>query len=325
MASDQRYKLSDKQLNEYFDRIALPTSKRTLSVQSLNSSQQLDYLKTLLKHQQTSVPFENLTLHYSWHRTIKPEPLHLFRKIVSDGHGRGGYCMEANLIFHTLLLSLGFNCYIGAARVWAFTSWTGWSHLVNFVIIDGVKYLCDVGFGPQEPTQPLRLVHGEVQPQIPPAESRLVYEKIPQNLSENKMWIYQIRFNANEDWTQRYCFTETEILPHDIEGLNWSPMRGLTSIFTQKVIVCRFSINTESPENVNGVPDQDQTNDGEIDGTIAIDDSKLTWRKNGETILQKQLGSEDERLEALKKYWGVDLDVEDREAILGTTTAIRGT
>lgn len=202
------------------------------------------------------------------------------------------------------------------------TSWTGWSHLLNIVIIGGTKYLCDVGFGPNEPVVPVPLVHGEVRPQMSPAESRLVYETLEENISDCKLWIHQHRFDARSEWSPTYCFSDIEVLPGDLEGLNLAPSIGRTSHFTQKIICVRFTTEDESTENVDGLPSSESIGRGEADGALILNHDTVKWRRRGQTVLDVDLKSEDDRLEALRKYWGIELDVEDRMAIVGTVSAL---
>ena len=317
------FTLSEAQLEQYFDRIALARSERVYEVSALRHEEKLEYLRTLLKHQQVRVPFENLTQHYSWHRVIDPKPRHVFRKII-DQSGRGGYCMEAHTLFHTAILSLGFHCYIAGGRVAvAPGKWTGWSHLVNLVTIGGTKYLCDVGFGSNEPIHPIPLQHGTVRQQVSPAESQLVFETIPEYLSDTKLWIVQFRFNAEAEWTNMYAFTETELLPTDIPDMNYSPWISRTSPFTQNLMCVRFTTDKEVDGDALAVTEA--AGIGSIDGTLVIHNNRLKWRRHGQNVLDIEFKSEDDRVEALKKYWGIELDVEDREAIYGTANAIKVT
>lgn len=62
-----------------------------------------------------TVPFENLALHYSPHHSITLDPDFLFDKIVE--RKRGGYCMENNCFFGTVLRTLGFTVVSIGARV----------------------------------------------------------------------------------------------------------------------------------------------------------------------------------------------------------------
>lgn len=75
----------------------------------------LDHLRELVKRQLAAVPFESLSLHYSPTHLLSLEPEDLFRKIV--GRNMGGYCMEDNTFFGTVLRSLGYKLINAGARV----------------------------------------------------------------------------------------------------------------------------------------------------------------------------------------------------------------
>ena len=321
MATAERFTLSKEQLDQYFDRIALPQSRRLFEVSTLGDEAKLAFLSLLIKHQIIRVPFENLTQHYSWHRVIDVKPLHLFRKVVGQP-GRGGYCMELNSLFHVVILSLGFRCYTAPARVWKSSKdgWTGWSHLVNLVTIGDDRYLCDVGFGPNEPIAPMPLNHQQIMPHVAPAETRLVYETLPQQLSDCKVWILQLRTDSEAGWIPMYSFAELEVMPTDIEGLNYAPWLSRTVHFTQKVTCVRFTTYTEV--GGQGMANEEEIERGDIDGALIIDQDRIKWRRHGKNQLDTELKSEDERVDALRRYWGIDLDEEDREAIQGTVSAL---
>lgn len=61
------------------------------------------------------VPFENLALHYSTHHNVILDLDFLFEKMVT--RGMGGYCMENNRFFATILRTLGYTVLSGGARV----------------------------------------------------------------------------------------------------------------------------------------------------------------------------------------------------------------
>lgn len=61
------------------------------------------------------VPFENLALHYSTHHSVLLDLDFLFEKMVT--RGMGGYCMENNRFFATILRTLGYTVLSGGARV----------------------------------------------------------------------------------------------------------------------------------------------------------------------------------------------------------------
>jgi len=75
------------------------------------------FLKALHVHTISTIPYENLTLHYSSGRQISIDPLHSFQKIIGDGRGRGGYCMEVSILFNHILRGLGFRAYTAGVRI----------------------------------------------------------------------------------------------------------------------------------------------------------------------------------------------------------------
>ncbi|KAK8043865.1 hypothetical protein PG994_012703 [Apiospora phragmitis] len=361
---------SRAQLEQYFDRIVLPQPRRVYSVteQLGTAAEQLAYLTRLMKHQVVKVPFENLSLHYSWHRTIATRPQLLFRKIVEkqqhtgagrdgDGDGaprplqchRGGYCMEVNSFFHTVLRSLGYHVYLAGARVYdpSKKRYGGFSHCVNIVTLmdgaDGVlqKYMVDVAFGANESAAPLPLATpGTVHTQVAPAQMWLVHEALPQQLNQDcACWIYQSRIHPEKEWTPAYCFVDFEFLPEDIAGMNLSPWKSPGSFFHQKVLVVRFTTDREKllefPVDVEGgglvssgggieeddagdgpgSPDETAVAEGELDGAIILDHDKLKL----DVVLQTDAA----RVEALRRYFGIVLDEEDLVAIKGTKGEIK--
>jgi len=127
MASNQdRPTLLREQITKYLDRLRLPEEQRVYDVVGLEREAALEYLAVLQKLHLAAIPFENLTLHYSAHRQISLHPDELFKKVIADDNGRGGYCMENNGLFGTLLRSIGFTLYSAGARVLNNGIWSGW-------------------------------------------------------------------------------------------------------------------------------------------------------------------------------------------------------
>lgn len=78
----------------------------------------------------------------------------LYMRIV-EGH-RGGYCFEQNGLLFELLQELGFSVSLYLARViYNQNIHPGLTHRITLVEIDGVRYIVDVGFGPQGPARPV--------------------------------------------------------------------------------------------------------------------------------------------------------------------------
>ncbi|KAI0838514.1 arylamine N-acetyltransferase 3 [Hypoxylon sp. FL0890] len=336
MADRPRY--SHEQLEQFFNRIALPENKRVYSVEELPDDDKLRYLALLLKHTLVRIPFENLTLHYSWHRIINVRPQHLYDKIVRPPSYRGGYCMENASLFHTVLLSLGYKVFLAGARVYEKETgkYGGFSHCVNIVIVDDTRYLVDVGFGANGPTTPFPVRHDAPQPHIKTGSVRIrtVLEPIPQAVDQGqKMWILQQRLqegppgHQDAEWMPLYCFVLFEFLLEDIRGMNLSPWKSPSSWFTQKVVVSRFTTTLEKGDLEGGegpgAASDSAIDEGEIDGALILFQDMLKWRRSKETKFEVKLQDEKQRVEALRKYFGIELDLEDREAIRGTVSELK--
>ena len=319
-----RHTFSHEELDLYFDRICLPKSRRVYAVSTLSEDDKLSFLNLLFKHHLVKVPWENLTQHYSWHQTVHIKPKHLFWKIVGSA-GRGGYCMEANFFFHIILYSLGFTVHMSGSRIYNPPSnlYGGWTHVVNLVTIGGLQHLIDGGFGPQGPTSALAVTPGMVSSQISPAQVRLVHENIPNNLDPSqKVWIYQHRYTEDSKWEPMYCFTDLEFTPADVESMNFAPSRNRHTFFTHKVVANRFT--TEKEVNDDNLPGSasESALDTEIDGALTINHDVLKWRRHGKKVVEWRFKTDDERVAALQKYFGIVLAEEDREAIQNTAAMI---
>lgn len=116
---------SKDKIEKYYDRIHLPEALRLYTVSEASPKASLSYLGLLQRYHLTNIPFENLSLHYSPSRSISIHPDALFQKII-ESPGRGGYCMELNAIFATLLRSLGYRIYSSGARVFDGKGFAGW-------------------------------------------------------------------------------------------------------------------------------------------------------------------------------------------------------
>ncbi|KAI4674775.1 uncharacterized protein J4E84_010381 [Alternaria hordeiaustralica] len=117
---DEAPRYSTSELYSYFQRIRLPQKyldTPLLSDNTLATTKQhgLPFLQALTIHHTSHIPFENLELHYSTHKTITLNPQALYTKIVTQR--RGGRCMENNTFFGTVLRSLGFHVRNCGGRV----------------------------------------------------------------------------------------------------------------------------------------------------------------------------------------------------------------
>lgn len=231
--------------------------------------------------------------------------------------------MEVNYFYHLILYGLGFDVYMAGSRIFKVDHYGGWTHVVNIVTIGNVRYLLDGGFGGQGPPRPLKLECGPVSAQIAPAQMRLLHQNIAQNLNaRQKVWIYEYRYNETSEWSPMYCFSDLEFTPADIESMNFAPSTSRHTFFTHKVVAARFTTERELDDgNLPGSPSEAAL-EGEIDGSITINHDNLKWRRRGEKVVHFAFHADDDRVRALRKYFGITLADEDREAIINTTAMI---
>lgn len=98
-----------EQVDQFLDHIQLPTSLH-------HAPPSLSLLKALHVHMISTVPYDNLSLHYNPSHSINIDPQHLFQKIVANKRGRGGYCMEIAILYNHMLVALGYDAYTVGVR-----------------------------------------------------------------------------------------------------------------------------------------------------------------------------------------------------------------
>lgn len=83
--------LTPAQITAYLDRIGLPKKYYPEN----NPLIDLAYLTALHVYHITSIPYENLSIHYSKTHDVNIETDYLFDKIITAGRGRG----ESHILF----------------------------------------------------------------------------------------------------------------------------------------------------------------------------------------------------------------------------------
>ena len=305
------------QISKYFKHISLPEESQDLShapAKLHHPNNALRFLTQLQRRQIARVPFENLQLHYSRDHTISLDPGFLFDKLVERGHG--GYCMENNCFFGTVLRSLGFRMFSAGARVNTQANgsgednWEGWSHMVNIVTLSsGQRYMLDVGFGNNGPIQPLLLDPSAPHTlHIAPAEARLVLGNISHTTDpDQKLWQYQHRIDPRSEWQTMYGFTELEFLPKDYEIMNFWTSQSRQSFFTYQIVVVKMVLEGD-----------------EVVGTLILSGGDVTKRVKGKTEHLRTCKTEEERVQALEDVFGLRLTDEERRGIRGMVTELKG-
>jgi N-hydroxyarylamine O-acetyltransferase len=175
----------------------------------------------------TAIPFE--TLDVLMGLPIKLDLPSLNGKLVLDK--RGGYCFEHNLLFLAVLQDLEYSAKGHLARVvWnqAEGPETRRTHMFISVEIGGATYLCDVGFGGQTLTAPLKLRSG-VEQDTPHGLFRISGE------DPN----YQLEAQIGEEWRALYAFDLMPANIADIEAGNLFTSSDPQSLFLTHLVAAR--------------------------------------------------------------------------------------
>jgi N-hydroxyarylamine O-acetyltransferase len=165
-------------------------------------------------------------------RPVLIDPASLTRKLV--GQRRGGYCFEQNGLFAQVLTALGFEVTPLAARVrWMLAPdapRTPLSHMLLKVDLTEGPFICDVGFGGQSPTAPLRLEPGLAQA-TPHGEYRVTER--PDG--------YGLELRLPDRWAPMYEFTTARQAPRDYEVFNWHTSTHPDSRFVNNLIAAKVT------------------------------------------------------------------------------------
>ncbi|RYP87422.1 hypothetical protein DL769_000518 [Monosporascus sp. CRB-8-3] len=268
----------------------------------------------------STVPYDNLSLHYNPTHSISIDPQHLFQKIVANKRGRGGYCMEIAILYNHVLIGLGFDAYTVGVRTRPRIQgvpegdFPGWVHIVSIVTFpDGSKYHVDVDFGGDGATLPLPLVVGLAHRNLGTQEIRLVRDWMPtqrKRTEEAKLWIYQYRNRTESAWNSFYAFAELEFTQADFEVINWwtSHSPGFYQALT--ILLIKFL------RREGGSGQQ------EICGKRMLVNGLVKENLGGKTKVVQECKTEEEKIDVLDRYFGIRLTEEERLGIRGWATEL---
>ncbi|ETS87308.1 hypothetical protein PFICI_01136 [Pestalotiopsis fici W106-1] len=306
--------LSSSQISQLLSHIQLPPHLH-------GAAPSLDLLQSLHTHMLATCPYENLSIHYNPKHRVDLDPQTLFRKIVTDARGRGGYCMELAILYNHLLRGLGFEAYTAGARTRPRIDgvpggqYPGWCHIVNIVTLpDGDRYAVDVAFGGDGPTAPLPLTDGFVHRNLGTQEVRLIRDWAPSQAhraEEAKMWVYQYRNGQNREWNSYYGFTEIEFMAADWNVVNYWTSTCPDSHQTRTVLVVRFLARQKEGSKQGEL---------EVYGKRMLVNGTVKENLGGKTQTLADYGTEAERLEALKIHFKITLSLEEAKSIKGWVT-----
>ncbi|OAK98584.1 arylamine N-acetyltransferase 2, partial [Phaeosphaeriaceae sp. SRC1lsM3a] len=314
---------NDSHLSSYLAYIGLPPSLQTYRSTG-NVPTDLDFLTQLHIHTISTVPYENLWLHYNPTHTNTISPLDMYASTVTRNQGRGGYCFQVSIFFNHILRALGFAAYLAPVRIRMrangvpYGDYGGWRHCVNIVTLsDDTKWSLDVGFGGDGPAAPLQLVPDHPVKNLGAQEVRLVKGWIPKQLQRteaSKLWIYEYRNGPEKAWNAFYAFGEVEAMEGDFEHLNWYTGFNPESFQTFRCIIVMFLRR----------PRTDRPEEQEIYGKRMLINGVVKENLGGRTSIVQDCKTEEERIAALEGWFGIRLTEEEKSGIRGWITELRG-
>lgn len=167
-----------------------------------------------------AVPFENLDI--ATGVRVSENETAVLEKIID--RRRGGFCYELNHGFSLLLQSIGFKTEFLAARVYQGESLgPPFDHMLLSVVVDGQRYLADVGFGDSF-RQVMTIADAPVE------QSRAWYQiKVTE---KNKLELWQ----KKKDWQPQYIFDLTAYAIEDFSEACVYHQTSEQSSFTRKSV-----------------------------------------------------------------------------------------
>ena len=231
----------------------------------------LDTLRDLQARHTSEFPFE--TLANMLNMPVEVDPAAIQDKLLRQG--RGGYCFELNRLYLLLLQALGFEARGLTGRVvmgGPEDALPARTHMLVLVIIDGVRYISDVGFGGMVPTGPL-LLDSEAEQATPHEPYRLALVD----------GTYTLRAQVAGSWRAMYLFDLQKVADIDYVVGNWYVCTHPDSPFRGQMIAARTGPGLRKTLN---------------NGSFAI-------HRLGQASERVQLQSVDEVLRVLREEFGI--------------------
>jgi N-hydroxyarylamine O-acetyltransferase len=252
----------------------------------------LDTLAALVAAHRSAIAFENFDGLAG--RVPRLDTLALQAKLVA--RRRGGVCFEQNHLLRAALEHLGFDVTglegrvrIGAAGDDVVTSRT---HMALRVVIDGVPWLADVGFGGLAPAGPLAFDVRDVQQRL--GQSYRIVDTASAAGVDAGRWTLQGMTEGR--WHDFYRLHETPANAADYAMGNWYVATCPDSILKSNLVVSR----------------------PRADGTrVALLNDQVTTRHGPLAApVRRRLANRAEFADALADLFGLDIDDADLDAAL---------
>ena len=170
----------------------------------------------------------------------------------------------------------------------------------------------------------MRLVDGSTIRNMGTQDARLIRGFMPGQVSraaEHAMWQYQYRNSNTQDWQTSYCFNDTvEWLPKDFDVVNCFTGGSLESTAVTSMCVVKFLRREATSHETSTAAEYSEQ---EIFGKRILLNEVVKENLGGKTRVVLECRGEEERVNALKSWFGIELTEEETLAIKGHTTEIK--
>ncbi|MFI5868327.1 arylamine N-acetyltransferase [Streptomyces sp. NPDC051546] len=184
----------------------------------------LECLRHLHEAHLYNVPFENFSMHGNAERGLAPQTL---RETIVDRR-RGGICFETGRMMQWLFDECGFDYEL---RLGATVSPRGpATHQIFIVMIDGERWLFDIGYGARGPRGPVLLADGK-QLTHPALSTRVSLD----SRASAPAWtvsIHEHAVNATE-WQDIYRFVDSRVEAADLNMAHFYTTASPDSLLNQ--------------------------------------------------------------------------------------------
>lgn len=201
-------------LQRYFDRIGFTQPAHA----------DIATVARMMRLQLFAVPFENLDVQAK--KVVSLVPEEIVDKIVD--RQRGGYCYEVNGLFAMALEALGVQYQFVAARPMFYPVRRPKTHMAIVVTVDGMQWLCDLGFGSYGIRAPMRLDLTD-EPVSQDCDTFMIGKVSPRE--------YVVKARVEGQWTNQFGFDLVEQEWIDFVPANFLNSTHPDTIFVQKRLV----------------------------------------------------------------------------------------
>ncbi|SJL10079.1 uncharacterized protein ARMOST_13461 [Armillaria ostoyae] len=291
----------------------------------------LENLHVLVRMHLVAFPFVNWDFLSTSDHSMDVTPQGMFRRTIL--RRRGSYCFGLNTLFLGMLRGLGYRAYAGSARVSDGSNplkLGPLSHMFLLVQPDSETHfqpvcLVDVGFGGTCLTRPIYLRDGAVV-ETSSEKHRLIRAPHPSSsldsLDSALLWHLQISRSGKTEssWKTLYAFSESESFPEDFMRASvYISQMPSESIFWKNLMCVKYFVVDGEEQRRLGL--EASTKDVHL-GKYILFGSEIRRSVGGRQQILQIFRTEEDRIRALRDYFGFDIDVKDAHNIIGRSAAV---